>query len=258
MDFDYAAILVILTLASGLIWLADKLWLRKRRVAAGITTEPVLIDYARSFFPVLIIVILLRSFFVEPYRIPSGSMDPTLTTGDFILVNKYIYGIRSPFTNRLLIEVKQPQRGDVMVFKFPVNPNIKFIKRIIGLPGDIITYEKKRLYINGKEVNKEFLERDEFSLAPGHRVEVKRFMEYLPEKAHLIYERYTPGREIKEVRVPAGHYFVMGDNRDDSDDSRGWGFVPEENIVGKAFAIWMSWDGGGKWIRWHRLGQRIN
>ena len=258
MDFDYAAILVMLTLASGLIWLADKLWFKKRRVMLGIQKEPLLIDYARSFFPVLLVVIVLRSFFVEPYRIPSGSMDPTLTTGDFILVNKYLYGVRLPVINKQLIPMYQPQRGDVVVFNYPVNPNLKFIKRLIGLPGDIITYEDKNLTINGKAIPKELIGRDEFLIAPGHRVDVKRFTEYLPEKNHLIYERLTPGREVKNIRVPEGYYFMMGDNRDDSDDSRSWGFVPRDNIVGKAFAVWMSWDSEDHWIRWDRLGQRIN
>jgi signal peptidase I len=258
MDFDYAAILVMLTLASGLIWAADKIWFKKRREALGITKEPTLIDYGRSFFPVLLVVIFLRSFFIEPYRIPSGSMDPTLTTGDFILVNKYTYGVRLPVINKLLIEMGKPQRGDVIVFNYPVNPNMKFIKRVIGLPGDVISYQKKKLTINGKEIPKEFIGRDEFLLEPGRKVDVKRYNEFLPEKTHLIFERYTPGREVSNIIVPEGHYFVMGDNRDDSDDSRAWGFVPESAIVGKAFAIWMSWDGQDKWIRWHRLGQRIN
>lgn len=258
MDFDYASILVMLTLASGLIWLADKIWFKKQRLALGITKEPLLVDYGRSFFPVLLVVILLRSFIVEPYRIPSGSMDPTLTTGDFILVNKFTYGIRLPVTNREIKSMHQPNRGDVIVFTYPVNPNLKFIKRVIGLPGDTITYTNKTLYINGKEVLKAYLKRDEFELSSDRKVEVKRYLEKLPEKTHLIFERLTPGREVKNIVVPSGHYFVMGDNRDDSDDSRGWGFVPQDAIVGKAFAIWMSWGGPGSWIRLNRIGQAIN
>lgn len=250
MDIDFPLILVVLTLATGLIWLADKLFLRARReartttdgtaVASGpdgvgaASKEPYLVDLSRSFFPVLAIVLLLRSFLVEPFQIPSGSMLPTLEVGDFILVNKFAYGLRLPVAGNKVIAIDDPERGDVMVFKFPEDGKTNYIKRVIGLPGDHIRYRDKTLFINGEQVPTEFVA----SLPP---VELRR--EYLTDTSHEIF--LTMGRRNGagegEWVIPDNQYFVMGDNRDNSNDSRFWGMVPDELVVGKAFAIWMHW-----------------
>ncbi|WP_104205055.1 signal peptidase I [Billgrantia saliphila] len=255
---DFSLLLVVAVALTGLIWLLDIVWWRPARhrklaeVEAGTTEgleesareralkEPWPVDYARSFFPVLLVVLLLRSFLVEPFQIPSGSMRPTLEVGDFILVNKYAYGLRLPVTHDRIIEVGEPQRGDVMVFRFPSEPSVNFIKRVVGLPGDTLRYEDKQLYINGEPVPKRLLDETP-ATAPGEWL----LEEQLGESSHRIYNNpRDPGPRVREVVVPEGHYFTMGDNRDHSNDSRYWGFVPEENVVGRAFAVWMHWDGG--------------
>ncbi|SHF63476.1 signal peptidase I Serine peptidase. MEROPS family S26A [Modicisalibacter ilicicola DSM 19980] len=255
---DFSLLLVVAVAVTGLIWLLDILWWRRVRrdklaraeSEAGTTLddktrrklgkEPWPVDYSRSFFPVLLVVLLLRSFLVEPFQIPSGSMRPTLEIGDFILVNKYTYGLRLPVTHTEIVDFGEPERGDVMVFRFPEEPTINFIKRVIGLPGDRIRYEGKQLYVNGEPVPKQLTDASPAE-APGEQ----RFQERLAQRVHAVYNNpRDPGPQVREVVVPAGHYFVMGDNRDHSNDSRYWGFVPEENIVGKAFAVWMHWDGG--------------
>jgi len=250
MDINFPLVLVVLTFATGVIWFADKLFLRKRRLAAaGLDTtesaeareeqeepnEPWLVDVSRSFFPVLVILLVLRSFLVEPFQIPSGSMLPTLEVGDFILVNKYAYGLRLPVAGTKILEVGDPERGDVMVFRFPEDGETNFIKRVIGLPGDHIRYRNKQLFINGEPVPREFVAR----LPP-----LERWREQLGDVEHDIYlsmGRLNSAGEGEWV-VPEGNYFVMGDNRDNSNDSRFWGTVPDEMVVGKAFAIWMHWQ----------------
>ncbi|WP_404368857.1 signal peptidase I [Marinobacter sp.] len=248
MDIDFPLILVVLTFATGIIWLGDRLFLRSSRLAraaeGGAVTadsdleepkEPYLVDLSRSFFPVLLVVLVLRSFLVEPFQIPSGSMLPTLEVGDFILVNKYAYGLRLPVLGTKVLEVDDPQRGDVMVFKFPEDGKTNYIKRVVGLPGDHIRYRNKTLYINDKKVPTEFLA----SLPP-----VELYREFLGDLEHEIF--ITMGRRggagEGEWTVPEGEYFVMGDNRDNSNDSRFWGTVPDDLVVGKAFAIWMHWE----------------
>lgn len=207
--------------------------------------EPVPVEYARSFLPVLIVVLVLRSFIVEPFQIPSSSMVPTLMVGDFILVNKFTYGIRLPVVRTKVLALNEPQRGDVMVF-FPPNDKRYFIKRVIGTPGDHIEYHDRVLYINGEKAPRKFL-----AALPADKPILKLYSEKLGDVEHLIhlFNREQSGRigavgDINNfaITVPAGHYFMMGDNRDNSSDSRVWGFVPEENIVGKAFAVWMHWD----------------
>ncbi|MGO2133086.1 MAG: signal peptidase I [Halomonas sp.] len=249
---DFALLLVIAVAVTGAITLLDTLWWRPARkaraaaeaghsdVAGKSVREPWPVDYARSFFPVLLIVLVVRSFIVEPFQIPSGSMRPTLEVGDFILVNKFAYGLRLPAVNTRVLEVNDPERGDVMVFRFPGDPSINYIKRVVGLPGDLVRYEDKQLYVNGEPVAKRALG-DAGNEAPGELA----FEELLGESTHLIYNNpQDPGPQIREIEVPEGMYFTMGDNRDHSNDSRYWGFVPEDNIVGKAFAVWMHWDGG--------------
>lgn len=265
MSFNFPLILVIAVAVCGALALLDMLVLAPRRRAAiatyegqvgepdeqvlqGLSREPLLVEYGKSFFPVLAIVLVLRSFLLEPFQIPSGSMKPTLEVGDFILVNKFAYGIRLPVVDTKIIEVGNPQRGDVMVFRYPSNPSINYIKRVIGLPGDTITYTgDKRLLVNGQSVAEQFLGEEEGSLG-----RTLLYKEKLGEIEHMIRKQLRrnimPGRQWT---VPQGHYFMMGDNRDDSNDSRYWhdahipqelwGMVPDQNIVGKAFAVWLSW-----------------
>jgi signal peptidase I len=209
----------------------------------------VLVEYGKSFFPVLFIVLVLRSFLVEPFQIPSGSMKPTLEVGDFILVNKFSYGIRLPVIDKKVIEVGDPQRGDVMVFRYPSDPNVNYIKRVVGLPGDKISYTSdKRLFVNGQPIAEQLV-----GAEPGTLGSAELYKEKLGEAEHLIRKEMTRYRMPPDQQwtVPAGHYFMMGDNRDNSNDSRYWddpkipkelhGMVPDRNIVGKAFAVWMSW-----------------
>lgn len=206
----------------------------------------------------LLIVLLLRSFLVEPFRIPSGSMKPTLLVGDFILVNKFTYGIRLPVVGTKIIDWSAPKRGDVMVFKYPVNPQEYFIKRVIGLPGDTIEYKNKTLYINGELIEKQLIDKKHIIDEYDEKFMVNHWREQLPGLDHEVYERLSTGRDVIGVKVPLNHYFMMGDNRDDSDDSRIWGFVPESDIVGQAFAIWLSWDGQETRVRWGRMGTAIH
>ncbi|PIM55179.1 signal peptidase I [Roseateles chitinivorans] len=219
--------------------------------------QPWWLDWTAGLFPVILIVFLLRSFMFEPFKIPSGSMVPTLLIGDLILVNKYHYGIRLPVINKKIISNNDVQRGDVVVFRFPQNPSVDYIKRAVGLPGDEIAYLNQKLYLNGKLV--ETVSQGEyFDEDPGSMRFRPRFTEKLGAVEHQILvapvapgvirkqydfpysENCTYTAEGVTCKVPAGHYFMMGDNRDNSQDSRFWGFVPDENIVGRAFVVWMN------------------
>ncbi|WP_257284524.1 signal peptidase I [Endozoicomonas sp. SESOKO1] len=253
MDFNFPLLLVLSVVVTGIIALIDRLFLLPKRKAAvarlsaqggddgaleKLAREPTVVETSKSIFPVLLFVLVVRSFLFEPFQIPSGSMIPTLEVGDFILVNKYSYGLRLPVTGTKVLAIGEPDRGDVMVFKQPGKENINFIKRVIGLPGDVVRYTGKRLTVNGQAVPEEFVAQ--------------------LSDARSVYRLYNEGDEDKRYRVrkelashdfraegewvvPEGMYFVMGDNRDRSNDSRYWGFVPEENIVGKAVYIWMHW-----------------
>lgn len=252
---SFPAVMILLVAITGGIALIDKyLWAPHRDSSQK---EPVVVEYAKSFFPIILAVLVIRSFIVEPFRIPSASMVPTLHIGDFILVNKFSYGIRLPVLNNKIIGLDEPQRGDVAVFRYPPQPNIDYIKRIVGLPGDRVGYFNKTLYINGEVVAQESMEKqvEHLGVVPA-RNEV--LYEHLG-KGHQI--AVSPKRQRMEVDyvVPEGEYFVMGDNRDNSSDSRFWGTVPEQNLVGKAFYIWMSWDCNASWscIAWERLGSSI-
>lgn len=218
---------------------------------------PLWADYAKSFFPILLLVLLLRSFVVEPFRIPSGSLKPSLLVGDFVAVNRFAYGLRLPVVNKKIVPVSEPEPGDIVVFRWPPNPSIDYIKRIIGVPGDTIRYTDKQLYRNGEPVEQEFIS---YTLAiddNGVPRSVQLFKEQLGDKKYSIYERPDAPGEDFEVTVPEGHYFVMGDNRDASADSRSWGFVPDKYLVGKAFIIGFSWDGLNNKVRWQRIGEGI-
>lgn len=292
MSFNFALILFWLLVFTGVIWFADLLFFKKRRAAAARAAlarfdanaplrtnlpeatlreerenlrqrnlrQPGWIEFPASFFPVILVVFVLRSFLFEPFRIPSGSMIPTLLIGDLILVNKFDYGIRLPIINKKIIPVGEPKRGDVMVFRYPLDPSVDYVKRVIGLPGDKISYRNKRLEVNGVAVPtmplaEEFFDRDRVSYT-------KQFVEKLPRNGETREHRilndatsmamnpeifpfrencsYTDSGLALSCVVPAGHYFMMGDNRDNSMDSRFWGFVPDRNIVGRAFYIWMN------------------
>lgn len=268
-------ILTLAVLITGVIWLIDILFLakpRKARVAAveqqfpgiesadehrkaayqtavdAVGKEPVAVEYAKSFFPVLFIVFFLRSFLVEPFQIPSGSMIPTLQVGDFILVNKFAYGLRVPVVNKTFIPVGKPKRGDVMVFFPPHQPETYFIKRVIGIPGDRVRYANNVLYLNGEEIKQEFVQKawPEFgSFCMNHRQQLTIVNEQLKGVAHKMQKCDEPSALSADDRtwvVEEGHYFMMGDNRDNSADSRVWGTVSEDAIVGKAFAVWMHWE----------------
>lgn len=284
---NFSLVLLLLTVGTGVIWVLDRFLWRPKRLARAkqeadrfselnreaidqgqmsvigeansifqkLSAQPKWIEYTGGFFPVILFVFLLRSFVVEPFRIPSGSMLPTLHAGDFILVNKYEYGLRFPVLNFGITEGADPKRGDIVVFKYPLDKNIDFIKRVIGVPGDEIRYINKQLYVNGKRVEAtpdgSFFDKETYT-------DLKQFNENLDGVVHKIVENdkvpsmarpvqghnglnqclYNMGDVV--CRVPDGHYFMMGDNRDNSADSRFWGFVPKEDIVGRAFYIWLN------------------
>ena len=256
---NFALILFILLLVSGAIWAVDSMLLKPKRDPAG--KDPWWVEYGSGFFPVILIVFLLRSFVVEPFKIPSGSMIPTLLVGDFILVNKYTYGIRLPILNKKVIELNQPQRGDVMVFRYPEDPSLDYIKRVVGLPGDKIAYQNKRISINGSPLE---IQPQQDYLHPDRLYYSKQFSEKLGDVEHRMLNDDDAPSFVHDVvqfphrenclynnagvicTVPAGHYFMVGDNRDNSRDSRVWGFVPEENLVGKAFFIWFNFGDLGR------------
>ncbi len=289
---DFSAVLLAITVVTGVVWALDAWWLRGWRTAAARAAgkdpaqvpEPGTVDYARSFFPVALVVLLLRSFIFEPFRIPSDSMMPTLLDGDFIIVNKYAYGLRLPVLNRKIIAVGEPQRGDVVVFRYPRDPSTNFIKRLVGLPGDHVQVHDNLIVINGKPV--------------PFRVGAQRYNDGCYVNMSLAHEQLgaheheaifcpvaldrapvLPGCKRSGVRgyvcgdedapggsrmppfdriVPPGQYLMMGDNRDNSDDGRSWGFVPEANLVGKATRIWFNWDWGRSGgPLWSRIGQAI-
>ncbi|MGB4811333.1 MAG: signal peptidase I [Methylophilaceae bacterium] len=256
----FGLFMLLMLILTGSIWLFDILFLKKKRAPNSEDSE--VLEYAKSFFPVILVVFFVRSFVVEPFKIPSGSMMPTLLTGDFILVNKYNYGLRDPVFNHTFIEVSHPQRGDVFVFHYPPEPTTNYIKRVVGLPGDKIRYVDKKLTINGQLLDVSEPTDYEY-VAPGlNMVTAKKYREQLGSVQHDIlinewtnsYEPDAIGAKFAdggEITVPAGHYFAMGDNRDNSSDSRVWGFVPEQNLVGKAFFIWMNFD------QFSRIGNSI-
>jgi signal peptidase I len=287
LEGNFALLLFVATIVTGAYWVAERFWFlpRRRESAAGleaqaasrraelaskgitqvdgdvsqarqrILMQPWWLDWTAGLFPVILAVFVLRSFLFEPFKIPSGSMIPTLLVGDLILVNKFTYGIRLPVINTKLTDGNAPQRGDVMVFRYPPKPSLDYIKRVVGVPGDEVAYLNKRLTINGKPVSKDaaadFFDEDTMQY-------FKQFEEVLGGKRHRILNddnrasgiyaaENFPGREncrysVEGVvcKVPPGMYFMMGDNRDNSLDSRYWGFVPDQNIVGKAFFIWMN------------------
>ena len=253
---DFAFILTLCVLITGIISLIDILfWARKRKKDAK---QPIIIEYSRSFFPVLLIVLLIRSFLIQPYRVPSGSLQPTVLPGDFIAVSQFAYGLRLPVLNYKIIKIGEPKRGDIALFRWPDNPSIVFIKRVVGIPGDHIVYRNRILRINGKIADQKLIgstldiEPDSVPVPVQDKIE-----NLLGVKHHIFLREVSGDMGTVDTIVPKGFYFMMGDNRDASDDSRYWGFVPEENLIGKALVIWMSWDGEDHNIRWHRIGKTV-
>jgi signal peptidase I len=254
MDFDFSFFLFIASLVTGVIWGGYLLILKARGLAFNESDEPIIVEYARSFFPIVLIVFLLRSFLAEPFRIPSASMMPTLLIGDFLLVNKFTYGIRLPIINKKIVELNEPKRGDIVVFRFPKDPTVDYIKRVIGLPGDKVAYYEKKLYINNVPANLVSLGSYQGVGQGQDMTGSEHFDEDLAGVEHSILIRDGAPTVEGSYVIPAGNYFVMGDNRDNSNDSRYWGTVPEENLVGKAFFIWMNWDWEYKGISFDRIG----
>ena len=257
MTLDFSAAMVVALLVAALLWCVEVWILRPKRLRSGASAapEPLAVQYARSFFPIILIVLIVRSFVVEPFRIPSASMMPGLVDGDFIFVSKFAYGLRLPVTNTLLVHTGVPHRGDVVVFRLPSEPSTHFIKRLVGLPGDHVQVRDNHVFIDGKAL----------TLTPAGHYEggygfsgATLAMEHIAQRDHTIMlaaDRYATDFD---AIVPAGHYFFMGDNRNDSEDSRFAlvGFVPEQNLVGPATRIWMNWRLPG-WPQWQRIGQKI-
>jgi signal peptidase I len=254
MDFS-AALALLLTLAA-FIWLTDKAFFRSRRQRAGAkVAEPFLVEYARSFFPVILIVLVIRSFLFEPFRIPSASMMPGLIDGDFIFVSKFAYGLRLPVINSKLVSTGQPQRGDVIVFRLPRDPSVHYIKRLVGLPGDHVAVRNNQVLINNTP-----LALKPQGIYTGREFEGSELrLELIGNRQHTIMiASHLPSTDY-EADVPRGEYFFMGDNRNDSEDSRfgDVGFVPEANLVGRADRIWLNWE-FSHWPNLKRIGMKIS
>lgn len=260
MNLDFALILTVLTLITGLFWALQKFWLKQRDPEQTDKASKT-IDTVGSLFPVLLLVLVFRSFLFEPFKIPSGSMIPTLWIGDFIVVNKYAYGLRWPVLNKRFVEINDPERGDVAVFRYPVDERINYIKRVVGLPGDTVTYRNKVVFINGEPVVQDRIGPwvgEGLNRNPPGRSPVKR-LEHLGEQPHhIVIYPDQPDSRTHTWTVPEGHYFVMGDNRDQSLDSRAWGFVSDDLLVGKAVMIWMHWDCSRGCVDWGRIGDKIH
>ena len=248
MDFDFAIVLVSLVAFSGFFYLLDLFVFKPKR--APEEPIPQWLDFPKSFFPVLVVVLVLRSFLVEPFKIPTGSMIPTLLVGDYILVNKFAYGLRLPILGTEMVPIGEPKRGDIMVFKYPEQPSINYIKRVVGLPGDTIRYDNKVLYINDVEVDRELKAQQ-----PARQPKFEIYDETLGTVQHdILLTLERPALPGQTWTVPEDSYFVLGDNRDNSKDSRFWNFVPDKYVVGKAFAIWMHMPG---WVPSFKRNQLV-
>jgi len=261
MHFDFPTFLVLATFITGLIWAVYALLNRgKAATAEGeVKEEPLLVEYSRSFFPIILLLLVIRSFIAEPFRIPSQSMMPTLLVGDFILVNKFSYGLRLPVLNTKILDLGSPKTGDVVVFRYPEDPRIDYIKRVVGVPGDHVEYRNKVLYINGQEVPQQLNGVYQGEGGGAGMTGSSRRLENLGGVTHEILVSPSRNNGDFEYIVGEGEYFVMGDNRDNSRDSRYWGTVPDRNLVGKAFMIWMNWDwDASSTISWQRIGTMVH
>ena len=247
-------ILVTLTAACILVWGGYRLYQLALAKNRG-DNDPLLVDYARSLLPIFIIVLVIRSFLFQPFRVPSGSLEPTVEPGDFVLVSQFDYGLRLPVIHYKILDLGKPKRGDIAVFHYPVDPNVDFIKRIIGLPGDHIQYQDKQLTINGHKVSQKFIKQT-VDMQGGQTIPAVIKQEDLPGKQHqIMLYKHTQSKASFDFTVPQGYYFVMGDNRDGSADSRYWGFVPDYDLVGRAWYVWFHWGANG--IIWSRFGQSL-
>lgn len=271
-SLDFPAILVLVTVFSGVVTLADFVYTRWQK-SKGVTvakTKPALIDYARSFFPVLLFVLIIRSFVAQPYTVPTGSLEPTVMPGDFIFVTQYNYGLRLPVWRNQIVKTGKPKIGQIALFQWPVNHHVTFVKRVLGTPGDRISYVNKVFTINGKKATQKFLGYSTDSDSPGGPSwRVKVMEENLNGVKHKIYvcpddSANCPNPAVHNfynLVVPKGEYFMIGDNRDNSDDSRDWGFVPFKDFIGRARYVWLSWNKGAKSIfkkiRWDRFGEKL-
>lgn len=259
---NFALTLTLLVLCTGVIALIDILFFHRRRERKG-KAQPIIVEYSRSFFLVLFFVWIIRSFVVQPYRVPTGSLEPTVLPGDFLAVNQFSYGLRFPVINYPFVKIGQPKRGEIALFYYPVDPSLIYVKRVIGVPGDHVVYKDKVLYINGKEMTQQFIGTGEdvepaIGGMPEQHNPVIEKSEDLDGLVHDIYLAPEGGMLGNiDVVVPPGMYFMMGDNRDNSGDSRVWGYVPDRYLIGKAFVIWMSWDPINHRIRWNRIGKGI-
>ena len=256
MILNFAFYMTIVVFLTGIISLLDWFSLRKHRSSK--IKDSFIVEHSKAFFPVLLVVWIVRSFIIQPYRVPTGSLEPTVMPGDFIAVEQFAYGLRFPVINKKIFPIGEPKRGQIVLFRWPENRAIVFVKRVIGLPGDHIIYQHKQLYINSKKQKQKLLytTNDINSLGYHRLVYVKE--EDLNGVKHKIYVQPTGGEtENYDLVVPQGRYFMMGDNRDNSNDSRQWGFVPEQDLIGRAFGIWFSWDSLNKYIRWNRIGNGL-
>ena len=258
MNFDFLFWLTWAMLCCGVVSLCDiYLWQPRRLLGEK---RPFVIENARGFFPVLLLVLLIRSFLYQPFKVPSESLEPSLLPGDFLMVNQYQYGLRLPVTFQKIYSHHAPKRGDILVFRWPVSPDVNFVKRVVGIPGDEIAYISKVLTVNGIVAKQRYQGEDrEPKLGT-----LRRFKEDLPSVSHEIYiDPKKSTQDFHQFHVPKNHYFVMGDNRDNSDDSRAWGLVPNSAIIGQATRIWLSVDPNVSWldlshkIRWHRFWKRL-
>jgi len=258
LTMNFELLLTLAVIFSGVIYILDKVYLKKRRAQQKIPMPSTFVEYGRSFFPVLLAVLVIRSFIIQPVRVPTGSLEPTVLPGDFMAVSEFAYGLRLPVLRTKIMKVGEPRIGDIVVFRWPVNPNIDFVKRVVGTPGDRVEYKNKVLYINGREATQEKVGSAVDVLEPQGDIPVEEYTENLNGVRHEIFINPVGGdNKDFSITVPEGHYFMMGDNRDDSDDSRMWGFVPEENLRGKAFMIWLSFDPKTREIRWNRIGKTL-
>lgn len=259
MSYDFPLILFYLLLASIVIGGLDKYYFAKKRLAAGIKKGPWIAEFFRSYFSVFLIVWVIRTFIAQPFVVPTGSLKPTVMPGDFTLATQFSFGLHLPVWDKKLIPTWMPKRGDIVLLHWPVNPRIDFVKRMIGLPGDRISYINKVLYINGKKMPQKYVRNARDSDGVGEPSwPVKVYQENLDGVVHDIYRNpKETARNFVDLVVPKGMYFVMGDNRDNSDDSRDWGFVPSHDLIGKGQMIIFSWDSATHRPRWHRIGNKL-
>jgi len=260
MNINFLLILLCLAVFSAVVVLLDYFMRGRKKPEKNL---PVLVEYARSLLPIFLIVLVIRSFVAQPFRVPSGSLEPTVIPGDFILVNQYDYGVRLPVWHNEILSISHPKRGQIALFRWPVDPRITFVKRVIGVPGDSVSYINKVFYINGKEMKQTYVGKHTIH-QNGLSIKMAKYEEDLNGVKHAIYvcakdEKHCPVRAYNfyNLKIPKGRYFMIGDNRDDSDDSRDWGLVPVDNFIGRAMLIWLSWNSKGSWyqkIRWNRIG----